>query len=50
MKQTKKPTRSQRILLERQFNIQAIDVRIVEETKEYITVQHTNGNVETLYK
>lgn len=50
MKQTKKPTRNQRELLEKQFHIEAVGVRIVEETKEYITVQHMSGNIETFWK
>lgn len=50
MKQTKKPTRNQRELLQRKFHIDTDGVRIVEETKEYITVQHKSGNVETLWK
>ena len=50
MKQTKKPTRNQRELLQRKFNIDTEGVRIVEETKDYITVQHKNNNVETFWK
>ena len=50
MKQTKKPTRNQRELLEKQFHIDTDGVRIVEETKDYITVQHVNGSIETFWK
>lgn len=50
MKQTKKPTRNQRELLEKQFHIETVGVRIVEETKEYITVQFMSGNIETFWK
>lgn len=50
MKQTKKLTRNQRILLEKKFRIETTGVRVVEETKEYITVQYSNGNIETLWK
>lgn len=45
MKQTKKPTRGQREFLERKYHIDTVGVRIVEETKEYIKVQHMSGNI-----
>lgn len=51
MKQTKKPTRGQRELLEKKFHIHdTVGIRIVKETKEYITIQHMSGNIETLWK
>ena len=50
MKQTKKLTRGQRELLERQFHIDTDGVRLVEETKDYITVQFKDKNVETFWK
>lgn len=50
MKQTKKPTRGQRELLEKKFHIDTVGVRIVEETKDCITVQFMSGNIETFWK
>lgn len=49
MKQTKKPTRNQRELLEK-LEVNTEGVRIVVDTKDYITVQHKNGHIETFWK
>ena len=50
MKQTKKLTRNQREFLEKKIQIDTDGVRLVEDTKDYIMVQHKNGNVETFWK
>lgn len=49
MKQTKKLTRNQREFLER-IEVDTDGVRLVEDTRDYITVQHKNGNIETFWK
>lgn len=49
MKQTKKLTRNQREFLER-IGVDTDGVRLVEDTRDYITVQHKNGNIETFWK
>ena len=51
MKQSKKLTRSQRIFLEKECGFQyVVDVRCIEETKDYLKVQLFNGNIVTYDK
>lgn len=49
MKQTKKLTRSQREYLTKK-HIPAEMYRLVEETKDYITIQHMNGDIRKIMK
>ena len=52
MKQTKKLTRNQRELLENRFGVKNTSIyRLVEETKEFLTVQNiSNGNIKRFDK
>ena len=50
MKQTKKLTRNQREFLEKKYKINTRGVRLVEETKDYITVQFPDENVFKYHK
>lgn len=50
MKQTKKLTRNQREYLERHYHIDTTGVRLVEETKDYIKVQMTDGTIKEFSK
>ena len=45
MKQTKKLPRNVREFLERKYKIDTVGVRLVEETKDKITVQFPDGNI-----
>ena len=50
MKQTKKLTWRQREFLEKEYHIDTVGVRLVEETKEYIKVQMMSGDIKTFSK
>lgn len=50
MKQTKRLTRNQREYLEKHHNVDTSKVRLVEETKDYITVQFDDGAIFKYYK
>ena len=45
MKQTKKLTRNQREYLRRYHNVDTSKARLVEETKDYISVQFEDGSI-----
>lgn len=47
MKQTKKPTRSQKEFLDKKCHIEPVGIRVVEDTKEYIKVQLMSGCIKT---
>ena len=49
MKQTKKLTRSQRELLHKK-GVDTKECRLVEDTKEYIVVQFSDGSIFRYYK
>ena len=45
MKQTKKLTRGQREYLKKVHKVDTTKARLVEDTKEYISIQFEDGNI-----